>query len=109
MGRNTAARVTEMEMTAKNISLAPFIAACMGDSPSSTFLKIFSVTTMPSSTTRPVARTMASNVRILTEKTSRYMMKNVPISETGMYISGRNATLQTRKKKKMSKIGTAHV
>lgn len=66
-GKNTAAKVIEIEITAKNISLDPLIAASMGVIPSSTFLKIFSVTTIPSSTTNPVAKTMANNVNTLME------------------------------------------
>ena len=37
-GKNTAANVIDMDITAKNISLDPLIAASMGLIPSSTFL-----------------------------------------------------------------------
>ena len=37
-GKNTAANVMDIEMTAKNISFEPFIAASIGLIPSSTFL-----------------------------------------------------------------------
>src|SRR5690606_7260257 len=96
-GRKTAAKVTEMDITAKKISLEPLIAASIGDIPSSTFLKIFSVTTIPSSTTKPVANTIASKVNTLIEKPHRYMMKNVAIKDTGISINGRNAIDQLRK------------
>src|SRR5690606_17077515 len=97
-GKNTAANVMEIEITAKKISLEPFIAASIGDIPSSTFLNIFSVTTIPSSTTNPVANTIASKVSTLMEKPQRYMIKKVAIKDTGISINGRNAIDQSRKK-----------
>src|SRR5690606_17774277 len=98
-GRNTAAKVTEIEITAKKISLAPFIAASNGDIPSSTFLYIFSVTTIPSSTTKPVAKTIANKVSTLMENPIKYITKNVAIKETGMSINGLKAILQSLKKR----------
>ena len=98
-GRKTAASVIEIEITAIKISFEPFIAASSGDKPSSIFLKIFSVTTIPSSTTKPVASTIASNVNTFTEKPIKYMTKKVPIKETGMSINGRIATPQSLKNK----------
>ena len=89
----------EIEITAKNISLEPLIAASMGVIPSSTFLKMFSVTTIPSSTTNPVASTMASKVNTLIENPNIHMMKKVAIKETGISISGRNAIAQSLKNK----------
>src|SRR5690606_2190159 len=96
-GRKTAASVTEIEITAKKISFDPLIAAEIGDIPSSTFLNIFSVTTIPSSTTKPVAKTMANSVNTVIEKPQRYMIKNVAISDTGISTSGRKAMDQLRK------------
>ena len=103
IGKNTAAKVIEIEITAKKISFEPLIAASMGDMPSSTFLKMFSVTTIPSSTTNPVANTMANSVKTLIENPHKYMMKNVAINDTGISISGRNAMAQFLKNKKMIK------
>jgi len=96
-GKNTAANVIEMEITAKKISFEPFMAASIGDIPSSTFLKIFSVTTIPSSTTNPVARTIANNVRTFMENPNIHIIKNVAIRETGISINGLNAIAQFRK------------
>src|SRR5690606_6509030 len=96
-GKNTAAKVIEIEITAKKISLEPFIAASIGGIPPSTFLKIFSVTTIPSSTTSPVASTIANNVSTLIEKPQRYIMKKVAIKDTGMSTNGRKAIDQLRK------------
>ena len=88
-----------MEITAKNISFEPFIAASIGDIPSSTFLKMFSVTTIPSSTTNPVANTIANNVSTFIEKPKSHMIKKVAINETGISINGRNAIAQFLKNK----------
>ena len=99
MGRKTAASVMEVETTAKKISRDPANAASIGLRPSSTFLNMFSVTTMPSSTTRPVARTIARSVRMFIENPITYMMKNAPTSDTGMSIRGRMAMIHSRKKR----------
>ncbi|MNI62951.1 hypothetical protein D3C85_985690 [compost metagenome] len=87
----------EIEITAKKISFDPFMAASKGDMPSSTFLKIFSVTTIPSSTTKPVASTMASKLNTFIEKPKAYMIKNVKISDTGISINGLKAMAQSLK------------
>ena len=93
-----------MEMTAKKISLDPLIAASIGDMPASTFLNIFSVTTIPSSTTSPVARTTAKSVSTLMEKPKRYIIKKVAISETGMSIRGLKAIAQSLKNRYIIRI-----
>lgn len=101
-GRNTIASVADVETTAKKISFDPSRAACRMGIPCSSFRKMFSVTTIPSSTTSPVASTIPSKVRMLIEKPARYMMKKVAMSEIGISISGRRAIFQLRKKKKMT-------
>ena len=101
-GKKTIASVIEVEITAKNISLLPSRAACFIGNPSSSFLKIFSVTTIPSSTTKPVAKTIPNKVRILIEKPEIYMMKKVAIKEIGISINGLMAVSQSRKKKKIT-------
>ena len=92
----------EVEITAKKISLLPSLAASFKDKPSSNFLKIFSVTTIPSSTTNPVANTIASKVNTLIEKPAKYIIKNVAIKEIGISINGRMAINQFLKKKKIT-------
>jgi hypothetical protein len=60
-GANTAASVSVMAMMADEISRIPFNAACIGDIWSSSMWRwMFSTTTMASSTTSPIASTMAS-------------------------------------------------
>ena len=87
----------EVDITAKKISSEPSRAACIFGIPDSSFLKIFSVTTIPSSTTNPVANTIASKVNTLMVNPNRYMIKNAPIKETGISINGRNAIIQSLK------------
>ena len=59
---------------------------------------------MASSTTRPTESTMASIVSTLMEKPSRYMMKNAPMSDTGITIQGTSVTRQSRRKRKIMMI-----
>ena len=101
-GINTTASVIEVDITAKKISLLPSLAACFKGKPSSNFLKIFSVTTIPSSTTKPVASTIASKVNTFIEKPAMYMIKKVAISEIGISIKGLMAISQFLKKKKIT-------
>ena len=104
MGRNTASRVMVVEMTAKNISLAPSMPASKGFMPRSILIYMFSVMTMASSTTRPTDSTTASMDSTLMEKSSRYMTKNAPMSDTGMTRHGINVTRQSRRNRKMMMI-----
>ena len=101
-GMNTTAKVIEVDTTAKKISLLPSKAASLIGKPSSNFLKIFSVTTIPSSTTRPVAKTIANKVNTLIEKPAKYMIKKVAINEIGISIKGLIAINQFLKKKKIT-------
>ena len=107
-GINTTANVMEVEITAKKISLLPSLAASFKLNPSSNFLNIFSVTTIPSSTTKPVANTMANKVSTLMEKPARYIMKKVAIKEIGMSMSGLIAINQFLKKKNITNTTSAN-
>ena len=71
IGTKTAASVAVVAMTAKNTSCVPSTAAARGPMPSLRRRTMFSSTTMASSTTRPVASTSASSVRMLIEKPAR--------------------------------------
>lgn len=62
---------------------------------------MFSIITMASSTTSPVARTIPSRVRILMENPKIYMIKKVPIKEMGMAMTGMRVVLQFLKNRKM--------
>ena len=70
IGTNTAASVSVVAITAKEIWRAPRTAASSGGSPSSMRRWMFSSTTIASSTTMPIASTSASRVSTLIEKPS---------------------------------------
>jgi hypothetical protein len=62
---------------------------------------MFSRTTIASSTTRPIASTSASRVRVLMVKPSTSISAKAPISDTGMVTSGISVARKLRRKKKM--------
>ena len=66
-GANTAASVMVIATMGPTISCMPLKEACMGDSPSSMCRWMFSTTTMASSTTSPIASTMARSESRLIE------------------------------------------
>ena len=55
---------------------------------------MFSITTIASSTTMPVARMMPKSVSVLIEKPISLTNANVPISDTGMVIAGMSVLRQ---------------
>jgi len=61
---NTAMSESVIDMMVKPISLALLSAACIGESPSSRWRTVFSITTTASSTTKPVAMVKAINERL---------------------------------------------
>ena len=82
-GKNTASKETVMETTVKPICPAPLRAAAMGDSPASRSRKIFSITTMASSTTNPTEMVSAMSDRLSRLYPSRYIPPKVPASASG--------------------------
>ena len=91
-----------MAMTAKPISLVPSIAAGIGRMPCSMRRWMFSSTTMPtmaSSTTRPMASTIASRVSVLMVKPIASSSVKVAISEIGMVTIGISEARSERRKK----------
>jgi hypothetical protein len=87
--------VIEIEITAKDLIRA--FDGCFNRVMPLLLLNIFSVTTIPSSTTKPVARTIANKVNTLMEKPNNHMIKKVAINETE-YQSGLKAIAQSLKK-----------
>ncbi len=57
---------------------------------------------MASSTTSPIASTMASNVSVLIEKPNRYISAQAPTSDTGMVTMGMMLARRLRRKKKIT-------
>ena len=106
-GANTAARVRVIAITAKPISLMPLMAACLRGMPSSMCRKMFSSTTMASSTTRPIASTMASSVSVLMVNPNAYISANAPISDTGMVTMGMMVARRLLRKKKITSTTSA--
>src|SRR5467141_4300859 len=97
-GTNTATSTSDVAMTAPVTSfMATEAALCGSVIPSTMCRSTFSITTMASSTTSPVASVIPNNVSVLIEKPSNFTKTNVPISETGMVIAGMNVLLQSCK------------
>ena len=67
-GTNTATSTTVVAIIAKETCFAPLYAATRGVSPNSILLTMFSNITIASSTTIPIAKTKAINVKRLIEK-----------------------------------------
>ncbi len=68
---------------------------------------MFSITTIASSTTRPVASVMPNSVSVLIEKPSSLTNANVPISDTGMVIAGISVVRQFWRNRNMTSTTSA--
>ena len=101
-GAYTATSVSVMATTGNAISRMPINDASRRDFPSSIWRYMFSNTTIASSTTRPMASTMANKVRVLTENPNKYIMPNAPMSETGIVTIGIRLARTLRRKKKIT-------
>ncbi len=62
------------------------------------------MTTMASSTTRPVASVMPKRVSVLIEKPRSLTKAKVPTSDTGMVIAGISVLRQSWRKKKITRM-----
>ncbi len=92
-----------MATTAKPTSRTPLMEAENGSSPSSMCRKIFSSTTMASSTTSPMASTSASSVSVLIVNPAMAIRAKAPIKATGMVTSGMMEARRVRRKTKITK------
>ncbi|MCY1512518.1 hypothetical protein D9M68_469800 [compost metagenome] len=88
MGAYTAASVSVIAITGPATSRAPINAACTRDLPSSMWRCTFSTTTMASSTTRPMASTIASSVSRLMLKPNSSISAAAPSIDSGMVTTG---------------------
>ncbi|MNC86458.1 hypothetical protein D3C83_21240 [compost metagenome] len=68
---------------------------------------MFSIITIASSTTKPVAIVSAISVRLLIENPARYITPNVPISDSGTAMLGISVPAAVRRKRKMTKTTSA--
>ena len=83
-GMNTAHSTRTIASTAPDTSCMASIDACFALMFSSRISRsTFSSTTIASSTTMPIASTIAKSVSVLIEKPSAYRPANVPMSDTG--------------------------
>src|ERR1700742_2681798 len=90
-GTNTATSTSEVAITAPATSfIATCAALCASVIPSTMCRSTFSITTIASSTTSPVANVMPNSVRVLIENPSSLTKMNVPMSDTGIVIAGMN-------------------
>ena len=94
-GTNTAHNTNDMAMRALPISCMAFLDACAGESPSlRIILSTFSTTTIASSTTVPIARTIPNKVSVLRLNPNTSITPNVPISDMGTAIAGMSVARQ---------------
>ncbi len=88
-GTKTALSTNTIAMIGAVTSAMARIAASLGKTPSSRICRsTFSTTTMASSTTIPMAKTMPNKVSVLMENPSACIPANVPMSETGTATAG---------------------
>ena len=94
-GTNTATNTKAIPITGPCTFSIALIAASFGGKP--LYFNSYSTastTTIASSTTRPIANTMANNVNVLIEKSSNTKAPNVPSKDTGTAIIGMIVDLQ---------------
>ena len=103
-GTNTAMRVAVVAMTAKPISRAPSKEASSGGSPSSMRRCTFSISTMASSTTMPMASTMASRVSTLMEALKKLITMKAAMIETGIATMATMVERQSRRNSRITRI-----
>ena len=89
-GTNTDSNTSEIAMTGPVICAIAFLVASRGDRSGSSAMtrSTFSTTTIASSTTTPMPRTMASSEIVLAEKPKASSTAKVPIRLTGMATIG---------------------
>ncbi len=109
IGMNTATSVVDITRIGLASSRTPFIAASNGDCPSSIRRWMFSSTMIASSTTRPMASTMASRVSRLIEKPAASMMTPAPITDSGMATAGSSSERREPRKRKITMTTTPSV
>src|SRR5215469_67140 len=102
-GTNTAMSTSDVAITALVTSrMASEVALCGSQCSAAMWRCTFSITTMASSTTSPVASVMPNNVSELIEKPNSLMNAKVPISETGMVTAGMMVARQSSRNRKMT-------
>src|SRR6266852_8832598 len=104
-GTNTEISTSEVATTAPATSfMAADVAVCESVPSSVIWRWAFSMTTMASSTTRPVASVIPKSVSELMENPNMLMNANVPINETGIVTAGMMVARQSSRKRKMTRM-----
>ena len=104
-GINTADKTKAMATTGPCTSSIATSVASTGPKPSFFIWdSTFSITTMASSTTRPIASTMANSVRVLMLNPSATKLAKVPIRDTGIASTGISVARQLCKKRNTMRI-----
>ena len=98
MGMKTAISDMLIDKTVKPISSAPLRAASIGFMPCSRWRVMFSITTIASSTTNPVAMVSAISERLSSVYPIRYIAPNVAMMDTGTDMLGINVDQPLRRK-----------
>src|SRR5271165_2319876 len=102
-GTKTEMSTREVAMTALVTSaMATEVAVCGSEWSSLMWRCTFSITTMASSTTSPVASVMPNMVSELMEKPKILIKAKVPIRDTGMVIAGMMVARQSSRKRKIT-------
>ena len=101
-GISTAISEIVSEMMVNPICREPCSAASSGRMPSSTYLAMFSIITMASSTTKPVAMVSAISDRLSRLKSRRYIAPSVPTSDSGTDRLGMTVPGSVRRNRKMT-------
>src|ERR1035437_7794791 len=102
-GTKTAIKTSEVAITALVTSpMARDVASCGSECSMAMCRCTFSMTTMASSTTSPVASVMPKRVSELIEKPKSLIKAKVPISETGIVTAGIMVARQSSRKRKMT-------
>src|SRR5271154_5509955 len=104
-GTNTEINTRDVAMTALDTSAIATDVAVRESVLSSLMCRCaFSMTTIASSTTKPVARVMPNSVSELIEKSKILTNAKVPISDTGMVTAGMTVARQSRRNRKITMI-----
>src|SRR5580704_108137 len=102
-GTNTEISTSEVATTALATSaMAAEVAACVSLSPWLMCRCTFSMTTIASSTTSPVAKVIPNSVSELTEKSKILMKAKVPIRDTGIVTAGMIVARQSNRNRKIT-------
>ena len=107
-GTNTATSTMPMTTTAPKTSRMASRAARWALFFSSRMCRsMFSITTIASSTTMPVASTIPNSVSVLIENPNSFTNANVPMSETGMVMAGMTVLRQFCRNRNITRMTSA--